>query len=870
MGSVLNQPGMFAGMEYNNSDEIHTGSNLSQGDDDLSDSLGALSDELGSFHISQPTTYATNATTLDSKISKPLKAYQTNNSFSESAFISQFHDENDRDNDNVEYDSSVSPSSVLLNKDLSEDIVRLNNDDDDDYDRESIMEYGTVNRRAKQSTRGTTMEISPPQFIPYMKSHMKSTSPTHRLNFSYNNDNGGLPLSSEDLEDMVENEQEQEPAVLRKHKTGMKAREPESALIIKDIGELSGQMMNTFKKKNELQQSRIYHDETTSDSLYNDYNNGNKTTSNNNDDDEGVNEFTNSSMFEDEDPALAAKQVYNNLLRKQGSRFDMKRNITNRTISTRGSSVSGTSHNNNKELNLITPSSIGYRFKHSKGIWVPEDEFQNVSSSQMADTTATTTTNTSKMNHSSTKNTTSTFTMEEEEGTQDVIRDNIANSTTPLDPPRVDQETLLKSVFSQNNSNMVVNSPKQETLNNATRLSDIPEISFSSSKQQAVSLLMSALQSTVPHSTDWKQVHDLKILHQRTLRSVVGLGTYTPNLIKLNLSHNKIGNVEGLPITLKELCLRDNEINDTFCTFTDNNRLHTLDLSHNLLSRNLQILKSSHNLLTVNVSHNNIVSLAELGDSMIRSLDVSYNMLNGIIDFEKIVLQNDNRLGGWLTLESLDLSGNPKITELRHIEKLPCLKVLRVNDVPNLMITHTQSSSLQELEILCSYNGAEEDNKHTDLDLEGFPYLKVISLDGERRLNSAMPSTLRSVTIMGNHNRDYDNKRFGDTLSKIPRDISSLNIIDTFQMDPLSLFEPTYFRGLQQLSIKGCGIGSAYALLSRLPCSQTLQILNVSDTPLVKRKIKAVVSSIEGRNEFKKQLTGLVHSTCPALQQLIL
>ncbi|SMN21620.1 similar to Saccharomyces cerevisiae YOR373W NUD1 Component of the spindle pole body outer plaque, required for exit from mitosis [Maudiozyma saulgeensis] len=867
MGSTLDQPGMFAGIEYNNSDEVYNGSSHTQSDD-MSDSLGALSDELGSFHISQPTTYATNATTLNSKISKPLKAYQTNNSFSESAFISQFHDDNDKDNDDIEYDSSVSPSSVLLNKDLEEEETN-DNDDDDYHEHESIMDYGTVNRRTQKSTRGTTMEISPPQFIPYMKSHMKSTSPVQRLNFSYNNDNGELPLSSEDLKSMIENEDgliALNNNNKNNNKTGSRTREPESALIIRDIGELSGQMMNTFKKKNELQQSRIYHDETTSEPIYNDENNENKTTNNSNSNDDGVNEFANSSVFEDEDPALAAKQVYNNLLRTQGSRFDMKRNITNRTISTRGSSVSGTNHNNSNELNLITPSSIGYRFKHSKGIWVPEDEFQNISTSQVEETTATTTTNTSKMNHSSTKNTTSTFTMEEEE--EEETQDDIVNSTTPLDPPRVDQETLIKSVFSQGRPNNVTDLNQREALKDTSKLSDIPEMSFSGNKQQTVSLLLSALESTVPHPTNWEQVHDLKISHQRTLRSVVALGTYTPNLIKLDVSHNKIGNVEGLPITLKELGLRDNEINDTFCIFAEDNRLHILDLSHNLLARNLQILKSSHNLLSVDVSHNSIVSLAELGDSMIRSLDVSYNLLSGIIDFEKVVLQNDNRLGGWLTLESLDLSGNTRITELRHLEKLPCLKMLRVNDISGLMITHTESSALHELEIICSYNG-KEGNSGEILDLKGFPYLKILSIDSEKVFGSAMPPTLRTVTIMGDQNREQNSKHFSDTLSKIPREICSLNIIDSLQLDPLSLLDPAYFNGLQQLSLKGCGVGSAYALLSRLPSPQTLQRLDISGTPLAKRRILAVSSSVDGRNQFKKQLTGLVRATCPALQQLI-
>ena len=861
MAAALQQSQFYAGIDDNNSDEIRISNN---GSEDISDSLGELSDELNSFHISQPTTYTTKGTTVDTNnnIGKQFKAYQANNSFSESAFVSGFrdtdehinNDNNDNNNNNNDDDDDDHEDEMILNNGNSS---RSNGTTDSisDGNESNFMDYGTVQHRTRQSTKGTTVGNTSAQFLPYMKPYPRGidTRSNHGLNFSYNDGNEQIALNSEELQ----------------NKYGMKTdncrststREPQSALIIKDIGELSGQMMNTFKRKNELQQSRVYHDETTGSAYRNE---GDEIG------DDEEEEYTDSAVLdEDDDPALAAKQVYNNLLRTQGSRyFDMKRNITNRTVSTRGSSVSGTSYN--KELNLITPGSIGYRFKHSKGIWVPEEEFQNISSSQVAETT-TATNNTSKMNHSSTKNTTSTFTMSEE--TQDDTDDDIANSTTPLDPPRIDQETLLRNVFSKETSEDIIASHVHETVEDTTRLSDIPEMSFSATRQQTVSLLMNALESTLPQdSSNWESVHNLKMSNQKILQSVIALDRYMPNLIKLDLNNNEVSNLEGLPLTLKELNLSNNKVNDTFCTFSENNRLRTLDLSHNSLTHNLHILNNCHNLLSVNLSHNSITSLAQLGDSMIHYLDMSFNSLTGVIDFEKILTQNDNCLGGWLTIQELDLSNNSDIAELHHIEKLASLRILRVNNIPGLKILNTENSMLTKLEIVC-------DNSHTrtcgnynkdyeGLSLGGFPNLQELMIDNNTRIADEIPSSLHAATVEGTSNSEIDSKQLSGLLNKIPGNILSLHIHNLPQINPLMLIEQEYFHELRELSLSGCGINSVYSLLSKLPSSQKLQYLDVSGTPLSNRRIISMEFTNNSKIKFQQQFHNLIQKACPALQEL--
>lgn len=855
MATAFQQSQLYTGYDDNNSDEIQI---INNGSEDISDSLGELSDELNSFHISQPTTYTTKGTTVDTNdnIKKQFKAYQANNSFSESAFVSGFRDADEHTNDetnNNDHSDEMISNSVILNNDNS---FRGNSPTDSisDGNESNFMDYGTVQHRARQLTSRTTVGNTSAQFLPYMKQQLRDidTRGNRGLNFSYNDGKEQIALSSEDLQNKYGN--------ITDNRRSASTREPPSALIVKDMGELSGQVMNTFKRKNELQQSRVYHDVTTGSAYHNE---GNEM-------EEDEEEYADSDVLEDDDdPALAAKQVYNNLLRTQGSRyFDMKRNITNRTVSTRGSSVSGTSYN--KELNLITPGSIGYRFKHSKGIWVPEEEFQNISSSQVAETT-TATNNTSKMNNSSTKNTTSTFTLSEE--TQDDTNDDIANSTTPLDPPRIDQETLLRNVFSKETSEDIIPTHVHETVEDTTRLSDIPEMSFSATRQQTVSLLMNALESALPQdSTNWENVHSLKMSNQKILRSVVALDRYMPNLIKLDLNNNEISNLEGFPITLKELNLSNNKVNDTFCTFSENNRLRKLDLSHNTLSHDLQILNSCHNLLSVNLSHNNITSLSQLGDSMIHHLDISFNSLVGIINFEKIIAQNDNRLGGWLTIQELDLSNNTEITELHHIEKLTSLRVLRVNNIPGLKILNTDNSMLTRLEIVCDNSitkiSGKDETDYEGFSLTGFHNLQELVIDNNTRIIDDIPSSLHVATVKGILNSEIDSKNISAILNKIPGNILSLHIHNLPHINPLTLVEQDHFHELSELSLSGCGINSVYSLLSKLPSSKKLQYLDVSNTPLSNRRIMSIESPTDGTIEFQKQFHSLIQEACPALQEL--
>lgn len=828
---------MYSEVDHNSSDEVASYNSVAKGEES-SNSLEALSDELGSFHISAPNTYTTNATTMDTRSKKQFKDYQVNDNFADSVFISQLHDKDvEAQNSTINYSSS--PSSLSINENNS---------------NESLMDYGTVHQRIKESTRGTTVDDAPAQFLPYMKSHLMKTTidnNIHGLNFSNNNDNtnnnDSVDLTTDGNDKMM----------------GNRLRVPESALIIRDIGDLSGQVLNTFKKKNDLQQSRIYNSRNESKS------NDNLTTY--------AEESGNlSDEDDDDDPALEAKQVYNNLLKTQGSKFNMKRNITNTTSK-------GTTGPN--ELNLITPGSIGYGFKHSKGIWVPENEFQDISTSQLIENT---TSNISKFNQSSTKNITSTFTIDENDTTnnRENIEDvDIGNITTPIDSPKIDSRRLLDKILTEKNlsaeeeeeeedddslkitqSDFKTNHDRESNDGDVTRLSDIPEISFTENKQFLLSLLIDTIDKERSHKTtntinnNWDKVLELNIKNESNLKNIIGLNEYMPNLIKINLSNNKISNITDISISCKEIDLSFNEIRNAFCLFNENNRIEILNLSHNQLTTNLNMLENCHNLKNINLSYNQITSMDGLGGSMIDTLNLSYNKISGIIDFNKIVQNNENNFGGWLSIKKLNLSNN-NITEIKNIDKLINLKKLIINNNPieKFKEINKKNNKLEFLE-MTNDSSIIIRSIRQEINLNNLVGLKELRINGYCSDIQLPIQSLEVIKIINGTKHDIFN-----IIGKLPRNLKSLTINNIKDLEYLPI-DDDFFKQLTNLNLKNNSIKSCYQLIKFLPYRMLLS-LDISNNPILTRKLQH--GNRHSNNEdFKIKLSQLLKIKCRNLTVL--
>ncbi|CAI6901227.1 ANL_collapsed_G0053700.mRNA.1.CDS.1 [Saccharomyces cerevisiae] len=164
-----------------------------------------------------------------------------------------------------------------------------------------------------------------------------------------------------------------------------------------------------------------------------------------------------------------------------------------------------------------------------------------------------------------------------------------------------------------------------------------------------------------------------------------GMQRLLPNVLVLNLSDNEMNTLEGIPSNVVQLFCSNNKITSAHCSLAGFHDLECLDLSYNLLNTSLKFLSLCHHLQEVNLSYNSIQSLEGIGSSRMKKLNLSNNEINGIIDFEQLILTNNSVVGGWLTVEVLDLSNN-NIIGVRNINCLPRLKVLNLNGNPLVSI----------------------------------------------------------------------------------------------------------------------------------------------------------------------------------------
>lgn len=839
---------MYSGLGDDNSDVRAVSDSL-----DSSGSLDALSDEFGSLRISAPTTYNTNATTLDTQQQRQFKQYQVNDHFANSAFISRLQE------DSGELESS---DSALLDSGNEQSVLEHNESilehSDAPLADDSVLEYGTVQRPAKSGS-GEAGPGAGAQFLPYMRHpqaqpQQRGPSPNmHGLTFSYeggdeygNNNNGANAPR----------------ALAREPPT----REPPSALIIRDIGELSGQVLNTFKRKNEQRErgegeggahSSPGNGESLDDPL-------------------------------SDDPALAAKEVYRNLLRSQGSLFNMKRPGVSRagstvassgngslghtravsnTVSTRGPSAAPLN-----ELNLITPGSIGYRFKHSKGLWVPDEDADAETETNTTTTMMMTTQGDSHYPDDSKgeeQNDREQGGAPERSGSgsesDSALAQEPGDTTTPLIAPRVDTAGVLNRARSA-----------QSAREPAPRTAAQPA-SASASVASATPPLLSLLVARVPASQpDWARVHSVDLSDAgAAVTSLRGLAQYVPQLVELVARDTGISALDGVPPTVRALDLSGSAVGDALAALPEGNRVEQLCLARCRLRANLSVLAGAPSLRTADLRGNGIVSLGGLGHAAVCSLDLRDNALTGAVDLRRVAGANDNRLGGWLQLETLDLGGNA-LAQLTNVAALPALRTLRVGGNKGALLV---SASTDNSTVSPTHSGVRTldltGSPGVTLDLGGFPQLETLAVHGDTCFTGGLlPPSLHTLEVRGGTAQGV-----AAVLALLPSDtrLETLRVYDIPQLQGLQHTQCARLTTLRELCVRDCGVSGAQALLAGLPYPNAIRALDIRGNPLLQRRMRTRRDNAADKDNrgfgsaaFKDQLEGVVRTACPFLQDLAL
>ncbi|KAJ5239128.1 hypothetical protein N7468_003747 [Penicillium chermesinum] len=215
-----------------------------------------------------------------------------------------------------------------------------------------------------------------------------------------------------------------------------------------------------------------------------------------------------------------------------------------------------------------------------------------------------------------------------------------------------------------------------------------------------------------PYEPYWEHVRRLA-LRQKGLLTLHKLGEYCPRLEDLDVSDNEIGQLSGVPTTLRTLKIPRNHLSEL--------------TSWGHLS-NLQYLDISGNDIETLDGFSSLIHLRELkaNDNQIRSIDGILE-LNGLLSLK---LSNNSMTtvdfeGCELTrLRDLDLSHNG-LTAVRNIEWLPALATLDLSaNQIDLLEPVASLISLRALRI--------SENRLDHLDMKNFPSLSLLYLDHNR------------------------------------------------------------------------------------------------------------------------------------------
>lgn len=244
------------------------------------------------------------------------------------------------------------------------------------------------------------------------------------------------------------------------------------------------------------------------------------------------------------------------------------------------------------------------------------------------------------------------------------------------------------------------------TNHNITHLSDLSDVTFTQSNKMLVSLITGSMDES-----EWDKITSID-LSGKNLERVERLERYLPSIKRINLSDNHVKFISGLPSSLLELNASHNDILNitSFGKFHD---LQVLNVSFNHLTSLSGISRNIH-LTKLNLSNNGIESLTglEMLTSLI-NLDLSLNKISGNIDFSVFSFSN---------LQDLNLSEN-QILSVTGIEVLKHLRVLNLNENQLESISCQEKHSRMK-KLLLKFNRLKV------LNLEAFPFLRVLRIDG--------------------------------------------------------------------------------------------------------------------------------------------
>ncbi|KAF8864794.1 hypothetical protein BDZ45DRAFT_573230, partial [Acephala macrosclerotiorum] len=299
----------------------------------------------------------------------------------------------------------------------------------------------------------------------------------------------------------------------------------------------------------------------------------------------------------------------------------------------------------------------------------------------------------------------------------------------------------------------------------------------------SIKQLVEKLTEVEPYEPFWEHLKKLE-LKNKGLTNLHKLNEFCEELEELDVSRNQLGQLDGIPRTVRHLRITHNCLTE-LTAWGQLINLQYIDVSNNDLE-SLSTFKRLVHLRGLTADNNNITSLDGVSqlDGLL-SLRLRGNSIQSC-DFNGTKLQR---------LTELDLAGN-RIRDVCNIQELRCLSSLNLenNCLSDMSIDASDALwALSDLRL--------SDNDLTTIDVSHFPNLHLLFLDRNRL-----------KTITGLLKTKIDSLSMREQQDSFNLDLSFLS--EVFEVRKLFLsgnylgsFEPQVeFMNLQYLELANCGL----------------------------------------------------------------
>ncbi|KJZ72736.1 hypothetical protein HIM_07928 [Hirsutella minnesotensis 3608] len=308
--------------------------------------------------------------------------------------------------------------------------------------------------------------------------------------------------------------------------------------------------------------------------------------------------------------------------------------------------------------------------------------------------------------------------------------------------------------------------------------------------------LVGKLGEVEPYEPFWEDLDTLN-LHDKHLSSLHMLDEFCGRLVTLDASNNRLGHLDGVPPTVRQLKVSRNLLTE-LTSWDHLMNLQYVDVSGNEV-RSLSALKNLVHLRSIKADSCQLTNLDGFnGHDGLLSLRARDNAIESL-DFSTIALDR---------LAELDLNGN-QIISIRKLEKLPALSQLQLRG--NKLVQFTANERLDALRQLDL-----SDNEIEILDFSNLPNIRIVQVDRNRVFQLSGLERARRLDSLSLREQRGDRLLDLGFLRKA-YEIRKLYLSGNY----LEFFQPTVdFLNLQLLDLANCG-------LQRLPDRMGQQMPNL-------------------------------------------